>query len=500
MSFLNNVIRSRIYNEFDEKERDLFSINSKKFVHNVDTLYYSIKLKGDTVENENDSIKKFTTFLSYFKNDTSLENEFFDYETEFIYTSGSFSFYKYKLSYGNFFDVFVAENIPNLNTPRIVVQIRSVMLWGIGDKESVFKSYKRVLKLLDTYDIQVESVNENRIDFAYHTNCVQKMNTYFSDDIISNYLLTTFKIGNKVFRKNHKTLTYEDLSLGNRKSNNLFFRTYNKTREVCELAYKDFFLDIWLSHGLISNYDYYVYTYCYQKKSYDQRYVGMMKFYIDHGKDKNLIIRFKELLKNENTTLEQVRNSIKNICPEPTLIQNIEFQTMRKFYFNSYELISSLPVISDFENFELMRIIQILDNRKIFLDYLTSKTVCFTKLDIDNDFSKMDNKEFMTDWWFRLYNLKLDENVQIRYKRLYKNGNNIEYQINRLINSLASISLFKNKNDTSLIEDLSSFICSINDNDDYLEKQNAKYDLNKNKKKKAQKNINDFKSFYNDIE
>lgn len=499
MGVSRSVSRSKIFNEFSLDDRKKFDISSKKAIHNVDTLYYSIKLCDDNIDNTNYNINKFLYFLNLYKNDSTLENEIFDNETEFVFNHGSFSFYKFKLSYGNLFDVFIAQNLPNINTPRIVVQLRSAMLWGLGDKFALKESYNRLVKLLDFYNLKVAEVNENRIDFCYHCNFVQKMDTYFSDDIISNYLLSTFKIGSKVFRKNHKKLTYEYLSLGNRKSNNLFFRTYNKTREVVEMGYKDFFLDIWLANGLISQYDFYVYTYCYQKRSYDQRFIGMMNYYIEFGQDHFLIDRFKSLLSKDTTSLEQVRKAIKGICPEPTLIQNVEFQTMRKFYFNSYDLISTLPVIEDFNELQLLRIMQILDNRKIFLDYLLTKSVCFTKLDIDTDFSKMHYKDFMADWWYRIYTLKLDDNVQVKYKRLYKNSNNIEYNINRLISTLATISVLKNKEDTDLMEDLSSLICSINDNDDYLQYKNAIYDTKKNKKKKAQKNINDFKSFYDNF-
>lgn len=496
MSVSITVSRTKIYNESSDFEKTKFNISSKKAVHNVDTLYYSIRLSRDDIKNENENISKFLYFLNYYKNDSTLENEVFDDSTDFVFNHGNFSFYKYKLSYGNMFDVFIAEHIPNINTPRIVVQLRSAMLWGIGDKSALIQSYNKVLKLLNFYGIEVFEVNENRIDFCYHCNFLKNMDTYFSDDIISNFLLSTFKIGSKVFRKNHKKLTYEYLSLGNRKSNNIFFRTYNKSREVVEMGYKDFFLDIWLSNGLISEYDYYIYTYCYQKRSYDQRFVAMMNYYIEFGKDVSLVNKFKLLLSKDTTSLDQVRKAIKGICPEPTLIQNVEFQTMRKFYSNSYDLISTLPVIEDFNSVELLRIMQILDNRKIFLDYLLTKTVCFTKLDIDTDFSKMEFKDYMSDWWYRIFSLKLDKNVQVKYTRLYKNSNNIEYNINRLISSLATISALKNKSDSNLIEDLSSFICSINDNDDYLEYKNAIYDIKKNKKKKAQKNVNAFKSFY----
>ena len=68
---------------------------------------------------------------------------------------------------------------------------------------------------------------------------------------------TSFRIGQKVFRFYQGEITNEYLALGNRKSNNIFFRSYNKTREVCEMKYKDFFFDIWKENGLISEYDYY---------------------------------------------------------------------------------------------------------------------------------------------------------------------------------------------------------------------------------------------------
>ena len=497
MAFLNSVIRSKIFNEFTEEERKkYFSITAKKIIHNIDTFYFSVSLLKDTKDNKNDDINYFIEMLEMFKSIAEAENDLIEInlEEDLYYKNMSFGFYKYCITKQGLFDIFICNRLPNENTPRILVQVRSSYLWALGARDCINSIYKTLTNIFTVFNIDINEIKENRIDYCYHTNAVQNPDKYFTDEFVKNNIYTTFKIGSKVFRKEGKNLNVEYLSLGNRKSNNIFFRCYNKSREVCELAYKDFFLDVWKAYGLISEYDYFIYNYCYQNKSYDKIAVAKLEFYLKFGKDEKLKLQCKSLLLNPNVTMDRVRKFTKNLCPNPTLIMNFEFQTMRKFYYSAYDLINYLPITHECEPV-LLRLFQILDNRKIFLDYLLIKCVCFQKMDIDINTAGFDPKEFMCDFWYRIYKLKLDAGCQVIYTRKYKNNNNIKFILNRIKSSLASYSIYKNNNDTDMIQDLSALICDLNDNDI---KELERYNKIKEKKKKAQKTIKHFKTFIND--
>lgn len=480
MSYLVQATRSKIFNEFtEEKREEFFSITRNKVLHNIDTLYFSVSLNDDTRELENKNIEKFLYILNSYKNLEHDEELYFDFDKELLYKDISFGFYRHCISRNKMFDIFICNKLPNNNTPRIVVQIRSNMLWNFGATDSIAYIYKILLSVLNEYDITIKSIVENRIDYCYHTNSLQNFDSYFSDDYIRDNLDTMFKIGSKVFKKDNKTLNIEYMSLGNRKSNNLFFRTYNKTVEVVEMAYKDFFIDIWQAYGLISRYDHFILTFCYEHGSFNKQYEAMIRFYIKYGADKYLISRCENILKNDLVTVEQLRKFSKGLCPSVTKVHNFEFQTMRKFYYNSDDFIDLLPIINECDP-KLLRLQQILDNRKIFLDYLTRKTVVFN-----------DKNNNVADFWKRIQTCKLDSTVQINYKRKYNNDKNINLVLNKLKSNLATYSVYKGNQETDIISDMCNLINVINDNDIH---EMERYSIIKNKKAKAQKSINTLKT------
>lgn len=480
MGYLIQTKRSKIFNEFTEdKQKEFFSITPKKVLHAIDSLYFSVSLEDDIKERENENIEKFLYILNSYKNLEHDDELYYDYEKELLYKDISFGFYRHCISRNKMFDIFICNKLPNNNTPRIVVQIRSNMLWLYGATDSIKYIYNVLLSIFSDYNLNIKSIIENRIDFCYHTNSLQNFDSYFSDDYIKNNLETMFKIGSKVFKKDNNNLNIEYLSLGNRKSNNLFFRTYNKTSEVVEMAYKDFFIDVWLAYGLISKYDHYILTFCYENGSLNKQYEARLRFYIKYGSDNYLIEKCKNVLSNDSLTIEQLRKFSKGICPDVTKVQNFEFQTMRKFYYNSDSLIDMLPIINECDP-KLLRLQQILDNRKIFLDYLTSKTVNF----------KDTKSENTSDFWKRIQTCKLDSTLQITYKRKYDNNKNINLVLNKLKSNLATYSIYKGNDETDIISDICNLINVLNDNDMH---EIERYSVLKNKKAKAQKSINTLK-------
>lgn len=453
-----DVKNTLIFNELTEEfQKDYFSYSDKKFIHNIDTFYYSVFIENDNTDLENiPSVKSLIdSILIKKENVVKNNNEVYYYEDiQLLVTRKRFSIYECCLSINNFFDIFISSYIPNENTPRIVIQLRSIGLWLNGVENLIDNSFSVVERLLSDFNLKVKKVQENRIDYCYHTNYIQNPDKYFSDDILRNNLNTTFSIYSKVGRKNNKELTVEYLSLGKRTSNNVFFRSYNKTREVIEMNYKCFFIDYWYKNKLISFYDKFILEYAYQKGNYEAVEWAKLEFYLKYGQDQQIKENINLLKQDYSTNLDAIRNYIKTtkLVPDITLIMNIEFQTMRKFYYYSDDLISGLDT-KNCNNNLLTKLYQIIDNRKLFLDYLTQNTVVFIKNDK------------VIDWWNRLSNLKLSCNSNYEFSRDYSRKLDIDKLKQRLKGTIASMNMYLGNDDTSLTQDMSSVLCVLNDND-----------------------------------
>lgn len=494
MGILKTVQRSKLYSEFDEEERKKFSITEKKYISHIDTFYYSVFLENDYIGNVSSEIIDMLELLSECKNKLNEEGEefWFDYDSKLLYSKKRYKLYEHCLSISGMWDIFIATNLPNEVTPRIHVQLRSESLWCLGEKYAIERSFECLKKFLSEFNINILKVQENRIDYCYHTNIIQNAETYFSDDNLKNHLDSTMQIYNKVGRRGKGYLTVEYLSLGNRSSNNVFFRSYNKTREVCEMGYKSFFLDIWRAEGLISEYDYCIYSECYKRKRYDSIELAMMQYYIDFGKDNFLKTKFTSMMNDDNCSVESKRLALKGVVPYPTLIMNIEYQTMRKFYYYADDLINGLPLLSDIKDDNLVRLFQIIDNRKIYLKYLTGVTVSF-KRDLKLKEKGKTEKEIYMDFWYRLRSCKVDGIKDTEYIRKYNKNLNIELLQKRLRSNLASLSLYMGNDNTSIDEDMSCLISILNDNSQIYDDNGMIIDIDynklKEKKKKALNNI-----------
>ena len=146
--------------------------------------------------------------------------------------------------------------------------------------KAVSDSFEYVKEILYNHGFEIADVRENRIDYAYHTNLLSSPSDYFNKENILAHMKSTMNIGHvhgdiiivpydEVFNVRGSKVETSYFSLGNRKSNNVFVRVYNKTQEVIEMNYKSFFLDRWLDKKLINRYDHYVYQRAYVYKSYD---------------------------------------------------------------------------------------------------------------------------------------------------------------------------------------------------------------------------------------
>lgn len=495
MSFRYDVTQNFLFNELSlEKQKKFFSYKKDKVISHVDTLYYTVFLKNDNLGEVPDSIFDFLETLKSCRKILEKTNEdvYFNNDIELLYVKKRFKLYNHCISKVGFFDIFIAESLPNDQTPRILVQIRSRSLWTLGDIDSIKMSYQAIDVLVKEFGFDIENIQENRLDYCYHTNLVQNMTSVFGDNYLEQHLFGKMVRRGDERYKMQRVFTFTDdgsidtetFSIGSRKSVNIFFRAYNKVKEVIQMGYKDFFLEYWFNCGLINYYDFFIYNYAYSKKRYSSIHEAKLLFYIKYGEDEIKKNTFKQLLNNENVTLDDIKKMSKCL-PNSTLVVNIEFQTLRNFYYNDCNIINTLPVVSKFDEPLLLRLFQILDNRKLFTDYLTQHTVYFAK--------NTKTKEF-TFWWSKIVNCKIEKNVNQKYKRKY-NFRPDFYRFKRKIKSdLATLSILNGDFYTDINQDLSLLYSVFNDNDceledDVINFNDEEYDNLKNKKMKAYKNI-----------
>lgn len=453
------VQRAPIFSEFSPVEQEkFFGITRDKVIHNVDTLYYSVGLV-ETPE--------FNAFVAELK--SLRENYTYDadepVEVEGLtYRPANFSIYRHCFSEKDSYDIFIAEKVPNKNTPQVVVQIRSIHLWAYGDKKAVELSFEAVLALLHKYGLIVRFVAENRIDYAFHTNCIQNTSKFFGDRVLTqnmNGTLTQYSKVGKVGRE----VTVDYLSLGKRQSNNVFFRAYNKTREVIEMGYKSIFIDIWQKNKLISEYDAYVLRYAFEanagKNGFESAIArGKIAWYMENGTDskvKNTLeeLREKYLVKNSNVVA--LDKQLSKILPEITQICNIEFQTKRHFYRSFGKTIGASG------NTWLARIFWILDNRKKFLDILTCDTVRFVK---DRDMPKNDitEKDYLF-FWRRVRAVKTPCEVDTTLARQYLKNVDVERAKSAFAGKVATFAVLNGNYEDVFALSVADALSYFNDND-----------------------------------
>jgi hypothetical protein len=452
----NDIKKSYFYQELSEDKKLKFDIKRDKFLPNIDTLYYSVFFHFD--RNDTEMFNDMFTRLDELKQLAKDNKEDTAYDENHILTRRSYAIYQYCITKTDLYDIFISDYLPNISTPRVVIQLRSFGLWLHGVDKMINDSYAAVKAIFAEYGVEILRTRENRIDYCYHTNYIQEPYTFFSDSRIKKKMKTSLDVYQKIGHIYKNKITLDYFALGQRKSNNLFIRTYNKTREVIEEGYKSFFFAIWYEQSMISDYDLYCYKYAFTEKCYNALDKARLLYYLEHGAVDQVKKDIEILLKNVNTQYEDILELANNIMPKVTIITNIEFQTKRKFYYNA-DMLKNLPIKTVHNVPELNIIYQILDNRKVILDYITSFSLSFGK--------KVENGEVRFDnWWERLRNVKLDSiKTDFKYVREF-NYNCDRVKISkRAINSLASNAVYNGNKDKDFIEDVSDWLGVLNDND-----------------------------------
>lgn len=479
--FLQN---STIYNELS-KDDSLFWFDFKKdkFLHNIDTFYYSVKFSQDfRFDSKDSSVLKMRRF---FENKSSKINKydsfngsidvFIDgFDNPLFFRPFSYGgFYRYCLELPEYFDFFFATSVPSASdgsesvTPEVIVQIRSYPLWLFGVVKCFEMSLKYIESIAAYFNLTIDKVEENRTDFCWHSNYLKNPEKFFAPekfykmrvDRFNSASYHTAKIGSNDYEIDY-------VAMGKR-SDKIFIRIYLKSKEVVEKGYKDWFFKIWFFNGLINRYDLFVYEFAFKKHSWSSLDLGRLQFYYEFGSDPNLKLKCSDILEGRVSASSQtIKNLADSLTPKVNLIMNVEYQVMRK-HSKSYVL---LPRFDNSSKGYSKRIYDFFDNRVLINDYLTSRVFRL----VDNEDSVDSNKSRLPDcsFWERLRNTKLVDSPtlpkDLSLVREYHRRMSAECVRDRALKSIVTLGLYqKGINTDSALIDCFDFINMLNDNDIY---------------------------------
>lgn len=472
MQILSDTRYSALRDFSPEERKHWFSIKAHAVLPHIDTLYYTVSIAGDSNENDSPGLKELIGELSRLKKrkmTNPAENVVFcDLE---VMPTG-FSIYEFQLRLNETFDIFIGRYLPNESTPRVVVQLRSRSLVLDGVSGAILRSYAAVKIIFDTFGLTVGEVRENRIDYAYHTNLIQNPYRFFADDRLLRHLRTNFGIGQKVFRFG-KDIRLDYFALGQKKSNAIFFRCYNKSQEVVEKNYKPFFIERWLENGLISQYDAYVYRKAYELHSYRTGLlVGRMQWYIENGKNDTLRAKFQRDLDTgyvNSDNNEFLEKELSSVLPPVTLVMNVEFQTKRRFYASvGQQFLQGMDYHYSGDP-ALEKLMKLVSLSPEFLEYLTRETICFVADRNDEDGKGKDR--VMCDWWRRIHTCRIPftDKTTLDLWREYDRKTDLARSRSLLQSAIARYAIISKQSldSRSFAEDVSDVLCGLNDNDFY---------------------------------
>lgn len=476
--------KTQIYNDFDEVERVYwFDFKQKKFLHNIDTFYYSVKFKQDfTIDSKDPSVRKFRNHFDMLAAALDKTHDYASGIGFFVpglpgnlnYKPFNFAgYYNICLECPDYFDIFFAKNVPRAKdsdksvTCECVVQIRSYMLWMYGVRKALEMSYEYVEAIAEHYGFDILFTQENRIDFCWHTNYLQNPSEFLNEDNFYKMRVDKFegdfshnsKVGSEGHEKDY-------IAIGKR-SDKVFIRIYLKSKEVVEKGYKPWFLKVWVLNGLINRYDLYCYEYAFLEHSWKKVDMGRIAYYKEYGRDAVLVKKCEKILSGDLTlSADSLKAFADQITPKVTLIINVEFQTMRK-HSKNYEL---LPFFDNTDKLTKKRIYDYLDNRKLICDYLTSKV--FRLVEPYNPGVNDSNKSRRDycSFWKALRMCKLTDcfvpEEDVKLVRTYSRKLNSEVLKSRVIKSAVTYGIYtRGINDSDPFQDCIEALCRMNDND-----------------------------------
>jgi hypothetical protein len=480
--------RTLIYKELSvEDQKKFFDLKQKKFIHNIDSLYYVVKVKNDW--NNDSRCQLLVSLLAEAKskaiktydpiNLSEGHSAFKDF-TDFTMSGIGSKPYLYDIGKKDKFTCFIMHNQLNKKTPEIWVQIRAQYLWLYGEYRAVGESLQDLERLLKFFGIEIEEVKENRIDMAYHTNYIQDPMRFFKEEDLNRMQQSRFSRASKEYKfVGEFDIESDYITLGRKKSNNLFFRAYNKTKEVIEQGYKQFFIKLWFMEKMINYFDFYCVDKAFKNNSYKYLDVARLEFYLEFGADQRVKDKILKLINQESKDYDAIIAFANKIVPKVTLVTNIEIETKRKFYYTLDNAIDSLLKLKSDVPAYARKLYLKLDNKKVFHDYLTCNNskadgvIRFLDYKATNRFGNPWTKKtkFPTaPWWQLLQKVKVnwkfeEENVQL--VREYQKTLDIESLKKRVVNSISTYKVYLDHQhlESSFEEDVLDFISTINEND-----------------------------------
>lgn len=471
---------SLIFQEFSEDDRiKYFDLKQRKFLHNVDTFYYSIKLNEDFRSDSKDDayhdlIRTFKQ-IKYIHSDLEkidMKTLIPDIQDLYYLPDMRVGYYDIWMECPEYFDIIIASKVPksvysedgSSITSEVIVQLRSYYLWLYGIEKAFEKSYAEVLKVLEHFKLTIREIKENRCDFCWHSNYLQDPENFFKIERFRRMELSTFKDGlwHYEFKPND---TYENdyIALGTRKSN-CFVRIYLKTKEVVETSKKPWFFKCWKLHGLINEFDLYCLEQCYINNN-DWRFLdkARLKFYLEHGRNESIKETIRDIfdgkIERSNSDIMKLADQL---CPKVTKITNVEFQ-IKRVSTKTYQL---LPFNDNSDKGYAARIYDFFDNHKIICEYLTHRVLRLVSLEGDINKSRRDYCPFWASLRkSKMIDVLLTPNDQ-KLVRKYNHDLNEELLKNQLLNKASTLSIYrKGKNNKDVISDVLDALITLNDND-----------------------------------
>jgi len=473
-----------VYNEFDEVENTYwFDFKQKKFLHNIDTFYYAVKFKQDfTADSKDARVKDFRRKFEALSRQWDDLNSFDASVSFFVpgmpdalnYSPFTYAFfYNVKLECPELFDIFFAPKVPHSadngdsNTCECVVQIRSYMLWMYGVKLAYERSYAYVQAIADYFGLEIDFVQENRVDFCWHSNYLKNPEKFFTPENFYKMRVDRFKDALiHTSKKGSENFEIDYLAMGKR-SQKIFIRIYLKSKEVVEKGYKPWFFKVWLFNGLINRYDMYCYEYAFLKHSWKSLDLGRLQFYAEYGRQKHYVEKCRRILAQEETmSPDSLHAFADRLTPAVNLIMNVEYQVMRK-HTKSYELI---PFFDNSDKLTGKRIYDFLDNRKLICDYLTNKVF---RLVEPHEPGKNDSNKSRRDlcaFWKALRGCRLTDTFvppdDVGLVRTYTRKLNSEIVKSRAVKAAITYGIYtRGINSDSPLTDCIEALCMLNDND-----------------------------------
>lgn len=473
--FKNNLL----YEELDDGKRfELFDLKQKKFLHNIDTFYYSVKLANDFTRDSEDS--SCLALREYFQNSVHIKNNYGDDTVPFTIPNMDCplnlrpfhfaGYYDIDLECPEFFDIFIARTVPpasnednNSVTPEIIVQLRSYLLWQYGATKSFEYSYQVVEAFCSYFNLTIAEVKENRVDYCWHSNYLQNPEKFFRIDNFVKMQVSRFRRVRYDYQfKPNDEYEGDYVALGKR-SDKCFVRIYLKSKEVVEQGYKPWFFKEWVLNGMISRYDYAIYEECFKKQDWKYLNMARLLFYLEHGKNDVHKQKIKNIKDGILTISDDFLQDFADLLtPRCTLVMNVEYQTTRRMT-KSYEL-RAWKDTSD--KGAARRIYEYLENRPIITEYLTRASLRLIDRTTDSNKSRCDYCPF----WKALRSCRfLDVKKAPKDLKLIRNyTRNMNKQLvkKRMLNAAVTYSLYENGiNENTILDDAAQVLLSLNDND-----------------------------------